>query len=696
MGVEATMKLGEHRRSLRAVALAAVLVTASSQTVAAGQWAQIGPPGGSINALAADSGDPSTVYAATDGGGVFKSTDRGSTWTAMNQGLGDLSVRSLAVDPVDPSILYAGTRSGGVFKSTNAGATWTSASAGLPGSGSYPTVSTLAIDASAPNTVYAGLSYPGSIYESSDGAASWQPARNGLGASLNVAAIAIDPLSPATLYAATSDGLWKSSDGAGLWSQLDPADLGNTSIVAVVVDVASGAVYAARSQGIVKSDDGGESFEGIPGPANWYEFGMELWAWLGYYDTLPWKLRAAGAPAAVIGPTLAVATDGGVFTTSDDGAHWSALSNGLTSLQTRALLETGGAQPRHYVGTAGSGVFASDDLASWTWTSQGLFAGQVTAFAFLGPRTILGAVQGAGVMRSADGGASWSPSNGGGLEDASVAGFAVAPGWPGTVYAASDLGLFKSDNGGGSWTALSTGLPYEYVNAVAVDPTWPATLYAGGNDGVRRSDDGGAHWANANTGITGQLVLSLALDPEAPQTLYAGTYNHGIFVTTDGGATWSPSDGGQAFLANGHVDTIALDPSDPRTLYAGFDSGAVWKSSDGGASWQQMANGLYDTSHFSYASVRSLAIDPTSPSTVYATAARSLFSVAIAPLGVFSSNDGGATWQPLGSALAGVPALSVVVDPRQHTRVYVGSGGLGAFRLGQPPASRIRRLVPGH
>ena len=89
------------------------------------------PPGGDVRALAIDPITPRTLYAGTYGGGVFKSTDAGATWSAANTGLDSTGVTALAIDPNTPSTLYAGT-GGGVFKSTDAGATWGAATPGCP------------------------------------------------------------------------------------------------------------------------------------------------------------------------------------------------------------------------------------------------------------------------------------------------------------------------------------------------------------------------------------------------------------------------------------------------------------------------------------------------------------------------------------------------------------------------------------
>src|SRR3989442_1489791 len=143
------------RQKLRLVSLGVLLgasLVTSSMTAEGGinSWTSTnGPNGGSIRALAVDPVTPATLYAGTGGGGVFKSTDGGGGWTAANTGLCNCGpdpdysyVPALAIDPQTPTTLYAGTSGSGVFKSTDGGASWSAVNTGLP---NYPYVLTLAI-----------------------------------------------------------------------------------------------------------------------------------------------------------------------------------------------------------------------------------------------------------------------------------------------------------------------------------------------------------------------------------------------------------------------------------------------------------------------------------------------------------------------------------------------------------------------
>src|SRR5439155_1064824 len=189
------------------VLLGALLVT-SSRTAEGGinSWTSTnGPGGGPIGALAIDPVTPATLYAGTDSNGVFKSTNGGASWSAVNTGLTVKTVSNLAIDPQTPATLYTATReaagfgSGGVVnKSTDGGGSWSAANTGLP---NYSYLTALAIDPQTPATLYATTYDPqptpaGVVFKSNDGGGRWSAVNTGL-TNLYGRALAIDPQRPA-------------------------------------------------------------------------------------------------------------------------------------------------------------------------------------------------------------------------------------------------------------------------------------------------------------------------------------------------------------------------------------------------------------------------------------------------------------------------------------------------------------------
>jgi photosystem II stability/assembly factor-like uncharacterized protein len=184
------------------------------------------PDNAAVLALAIDPHTPQILYAGTGfmgpgatggGAGIFKSVDGGESWNPVNAGLASPFVRvnAIVIDPQTPQTLYAGVgyRSGvpgqedggvGVYKSTDGGGNWNLVNTGLPNA----PVTTLAIDAQNPQTLYAGThdgygSY--GVYKSTDGGVSWFEINNGLSNPF-VRLLAIPPLAPQFLYAGATGG----------------------------------------------------------------------------------------------------------------------------------------------------------------------------------------------------------------------------------------------------------------------------------------------------------------------------------------------------------------------------------------------------------------------------------------------------------------------------------------------------------
>src|SRR5437667_308531 len=117
---------------------------------------------------------------------------------------------------------------------------------------------------------------------------------------------------------------------------------------------------------------------------------------------------------------------------------------------------------------------------------------------------------------------------------------------PATLYVSTGGGVFKSTDGGGNWRSVLVLSPGTFVLALAIDPQTPMTVYAGTIDatttgsghGVFKSTDGGESWSAVNTGLSNQAVHALAVDPQTPTTVYAGTQGGGVGQGADGEARW--------------------------------------------------------------------------------------------------------------------------------------------------------------
>ena len=266
---------------------------------------------------------------------------------------------------------------------------------------------------------------------------------------------------------------------------------------------------------------------------------------------------------------------------------------------------------------------------------------------------------------------------------------------------AADGGVWKTIDGGTTWTPLTNGQCSMAMGALAIDPTNTNIVYAGTGEenfsadsyygcGVLRSTDGGQTWTQLGASTFARATISrILVDPSSPETLIvaagAGGVDFsfaqgGVYRSTDSGATWTevlvP---GTNFVAT----DVVRDPLTPGTLYAaignigGSASNGVYKSLDGGQTWTQLAGGL-PTSDVGRIN---LAIAPSSVFTVYA-AVQSVSSNGL--LGIWKSTNAGTNWTKLSATNAtctfGNPPSSqcwydmyLWVDPRDANIVYFGT-----------------------
>lgn len=288
---------------------------------------------------------------------------------------------------------------------------------------------------------------------------------------------------------------------------------------------------------------------------------------------------------------------GGVF--FRDGANtWERADSGISSISIQALLAL---SPQTLLAGTPDGVFRSDDGGdSWNFTG---FAQSITALAAdpNSASSLYAGTTSAGVFLSTDGGVSWNPStqgfdrNGNGNFPA-VNRLVFVPGVPGLIYAATQLGVARSADGGATWTYLARFAPSPEIFTVLADAADPNTLLAATPtqvfcgifcapplSGVYRTSDGGASWKLVLT----EAVYDFARDPVQPQNIYAAS-NGGVYLSTDGGATWSKAGGDQSPAP---AFRVGFDPHDASRLYAAVSSsdpqtrGRVFVSSDGGATW---------------------------------------------------------------------------------------------------------------
>jgi photosystem II stability/assembly factor-like uncharacterized protein len=229
--------------------------------------------------------------------------------------------------------------------------------------------------------------------------------------------------------------------------------------------------------------------------------------------------------------------------------------------------------------------------------------------------------------------------------------------WIAATKDAPTGGLYRLDTDNGRWERLAKGLP-DAVEArcVVADPRTPGTVYAGTQDGPYRSSDGGDTWRRLSLPGNDRLTWSIALDPADPRTLYVGTQGTTMYRSRDGGESFEeitpPAPRGMVKMSFPcRVIRLAVDPNATQELYAGLEVGGVIKSRDGGQHWEDCNESLLefakeprwksrivsDTETEGMMDSHALALSPARPGMVYL-ANR---------MGLFQSGDGGRRWQSM-------------------------------------------------
>ncbi|HET9794969.1 MAG TPA: hypothetical protein VFS34_10940 [Thermoanaerobaculia bacterium] len=700
-------------------AFAAVVSSSVAPAAASSLWSVGGPEGGSISVLTADPQHPTTIYAATGNGGIWKTTDGAAHWKPAFAGLPTfgghfLTINAVAVDPTVSSRVYAATNRG-LYKSDDGGASWTETGESVL----QGFLNAIAIAPSSSSTVVVGSS--NGVYVSTDAGVNWKASNSGLVDSQSqtpaVESIAINPSLSSSIIAGTSGaGTFLSTNGGQSWSKFGGTALDGVDVTGILVapgDIAS--VYVLSPEiGILHlappSNAAGASI--APNDAeqdwknlvddNWVEFiedvvcggspCFDVFALLLFSQPKPLS-AISPAPFASQGATeILVGTSGrGIYHSLDGGATVSPINSGLPSSAISSIVGDPASLTR-YAGSGVAGVAKTTDDAHWTSANTGLFASEVYAVAASkSSPSIVYAATGSSIFKSVDSGVSWSSLTSIGIDQQVFPALAVDPTNPSIVYTATDeKGVLKTTNGGSSWTPSNAGITTRGIDCFAFLPSSSQTIYAGTDSGIFKTTDGGAHWAAFGDTSAMSTVRSLAIDPANPQTMFAGT-DDGIFRSTDGGGHWSDVSGGSNSFLETQIHQIAIDPAAHTRVYLATGNG-VWKSTDGGATWTEIDGSIPST--FGRPDSPAIVIEPGSKIDVAAVGTQ------IGPgNGVYRSTDGGTTWTALDSGLTIGDVDALAVSSGSTPILYAGTIGGGVFRspaAAPPPPPGKRKIIPSH
>ena len=510
----------------------------------------------------------STVVLAASTFGLFRSTSSGARWTHVLEG----TVTDLVMRPGDPSQLYAAVWGQGVYRSGDGGETWTPASPDF-GNANIGRLQ-LAVAPSAPDLLYAlahdlsedsenGLQ----LHASEDGGTTWQR-RNASGADCHggcwyYLTMTVNPADSAEVHLGTLF-LYRSQDGGASFTRHHPGGV-YVDQHFLVFDTLSGpdVLYLANDGGVYRSPDAGASYVGLSTDLAITQFyaGIALHPW---------------DPSATLGGTQ----DQGTQHSSASSSVWTKVlggDGGFTAFdaenpevwyaETQWIAGSGYSGPRRNGGLALFGIDTDE---------RGLFIPPLVMDPVDSRRLYFGLQR---LYRTDDEARSWTPifeGDASGLVITAVAPSASDPrtvylaagGWSYGGYSRSGGSVHVTRDGGENWSRSTAGLPDRYVSDIDVHPHDPERAYAvvGGflSGHVFSTQDGGASWQDQSGNLPDVPAGAVLHDPEDPSGVYVGT-DIGVFHSATGGGAWTRLSDGLPTVA---VVDLAARPGTGRLVAA--------------------------------------------------------------------------------------------------------------------------------
>lgn len=611
----------------------------SSSNSNLGQWQAKGPFNGNplggvgrVNRVIFHPSNSQTVYACTPAGGLWKSTDGGSTWSTNTDLLPNLGVSDLAINPNNPQIMYLATGdrdagdtySYGVLKSTDGGTTWNPT--GLTHNVTQQIrISDLYINPVNSNVVIA--STRSGIFRTTDAGASWTSVQSGI-----FNEIVQQPGNPNVLFVSSiifnSSDVYKSINNGLTWTQISNAGLPATGARRIELAVSkddSTYVYALLANGsngflgLYRSTDAGVSWtqrSSTPNLLGWSTTGSDNGgqAW---YD-LALAVNPTNKNQVYVGGV-------NIWRSSNGGSSWSL--NG------------------HWFGGGGA-PYVHADIHHLTFTPSGssIYSGND-----------------GGVYRRNDGGSSWTSLNNGMNITQYYRISAEGVDTNIVIAGAQDNGTHLLDN---TWADVLGGDGMD----CALDPSNPNVMYGSSQYGnFRKSSNRGASFT-ASFGIpnnvrgTGAWVTPIRVDPQHPDTLYIG-YTR-VYRSFNAGVTFTPVSPSN-LTGGSDIDQIAISPSQSNVVYIA-EGNNLWRSDNYASSFTNLSSNVVSSR-----TITQITVSPDDPLHVFIT-----HSGYTSNQKIYESFDGGLTWTNLSLNLPNVPANTIAIQ--DNMGLYVGTD-LGVF-----------------
>ena len=615
------------------------------QETPAANWKSCGPvnQGGRMISFAFDPLNDNILWAGSATGGLWRTTDQGTTWTAMTDDIPSLAIGAIGINPQNNAIMLIGTGEGyllsqyfeygtGVLKSVDGGVTWLQTGLVFPDSTEFASLG-LAWDPVNTQNVYLASTY--GIYASHDAGDTWTMQLDGTGT-----AILVNPQNPAIVYAAIQEygasvgGIYRSTNHGDTWELLTtglPASgqygFTSLSLCRSFPDVIFAGIAKPFSdanvgtlRGIYKSSNGGNTWTQLPETVDFYCYpppNNDICQ--GWYDNI----------IQVMPNDTNIIFSGGIYLykSNDGGQTWNY----------------------------SDWVPISDD--GYMHPDQHSFA--VDPFF----DNVLFAFNDGGIYRSQNGGTSWAIKNNNLVTTQFYFGTSDPSNPELSIGGTQDNGIWVNyaTDTSTTWDQFVPGDGFQ----CAIDPTNPDVLY--GTEyfsGRMKSTDAGTNYEEINNGISGSsyFVIPLVINPSDGNILFTSTDNN-IYRSVNGGEDWS------AVSTAHYILTLAVDPVNPDIVYGAtdpyFDFIHIYRSMDGGDTWEEVSapgNKITD-----------IVCDPVDEAVVYAT--RSKYT---AGENIWKSTDYGMTWTNISSDFPGIPVNSLAVDPHNTNHIYAGTD-LGVY-----------------
>jgi len=628
------------------------------------------------------------LYYGTAAGGLWKSSDEGLSWTQLFDSVGTMAIGAVAVDPNDPNVIWAGTGDNavgcesyfglGLWRSADGGLTWEERN----GSG----LNTLEDLASFANVIVDprdsdhliiggrirgcadGSAQEGGIHTSSDAGLNWTVRLS----SKQIYEVQQDPIVMDTYWAATDDGIYKSTNNAVTWIQQTAAGMpaGNTGRCELAIaPSASNTVYALFAQGpaLWRTTDGGANWTLQTSGSNACD------GQCSYNMVLRVKIDD---PETLYRGTIRS------FKSVNGGQNWTDLTGGWGFNQkvhqdTHVMVMHPTDPNTYYTGTDGGLWKSANGGTSFTNLN-----GNINSFLFYAvgvdaqdPDRICGGAQdNSSVARSSNNVWSLQAVTGDGFTchinplDSNYSYITSYPsgGYPNVWRSTS--GLFGShfdisDNSNG----VAQNDRTNWVTPYLIDPINPNILYLGTHR-IYRSVNHGTSWTQMGPDLTAGSgsLQNIGINRNFPDNILTASQSGRVWRSTDAATNWTDITAG---LPSRSVNDVASDPANPDRAFAvvgGFNSGHVWEWNAVGG-WTDRSAGLPNVPHNTVLMISSTDI------------------MVGNDVGVYRSFDGGVTWV---SSFDGMPLGAVVTDLKYNLAqniVTAGTYGNGAWQtvLGQ-------------